>query len=87
MGDMKKILFLGALLASSAGWAEAPAPGQAGEAALNPNEMICRSVEDTGSRLSRSRICMTRGQWADHRRNQRQTVERNQASRPGVQQD
>ena len=81
---MKKIVFVGALLASSAGWAEAPSASQA-SGAPDPNEMICRSVEDTGSRLSRSRICLTRAQWAEHRRTTRLQVERNQASRPGVQ--
>jgi hypothetical protein len=84
---MKKFVFVSALLASSAGWAQAPTAGQPNESRYDPNEMICRSIEDTGSRLSRSRICLTRAQWADHRRHQRQTVERNQASRPGVQQD
>jgi hypothetical protein len=82
---MKKIVFVSALLASSAGMAQAPSAGQTNEAAFDPNEMVCRSVEDTGSRLSRSRICMTRAQWDAHNRGTRQTVERNQASRAGRQ--
>ena len=78
---MKKIVFLSALLASSAGWAQAPSTGQQAADAPNPNEMICRSVEDTGSRLSRSRICMTRSQWAEQNRTTRQNVERTQNNR------
>ena len=82
---MKKIVFVSALLASTASWAQTPSAGQDNGAAPDPNEMICRSVEDTGSRLSRSRICLTRAQWADHNRGTRQQVERNQASRSGRQ--
>ena len=82
---MKKIVFVSALLASSASWAQAPSGGQTNDPAFDPNEMVCRSVDDTGSRLSRSRICMTRAQWAEHYRGTRQTVERNQAARPGRQ--
>ena len=79
---MKKFVFVSALLASSAGWAQAPTSGQANEAAApDPNEMICRSVEDTGSRLSRSRVCMTRQQWVDSRRLTRENTERTQNNR------
>jgi hypothetical protein len=78
---MKKIVFVSALLASSAAFAQAPTSGQANEDAPDPNEMVCRSVEDTGSRLSRSRICMTRAQWTEHLRGTRQNVERSQNNR------
>jgi hypothetical protein len=82
---MKKIVFVSALLASSAGWAQAPSSGQSSDQARDPDEMICRNVEDTGSRLSRSRICMTRAQWSDYNRTTRQGVERSQATRSGRQ--
>lgn len=78
---MKKIVFVSALLASSASWAQAPSSGQPAADAPDPNEMICRSVEDTGSRLSRSRVCMTRQQWVDSRRTTRENTERTQNNR------
>jgi hypothetical protein len=78
---MKKIMFVSALLASSAGWAQAPTSSQSNTDSPDPNEMVCRSVEDTGSRLSRSRICMTRAQWVEHLRGTRQNVERSQNNR------
>jgi hypothetical protein len=80
-GRMKKIVFLSAMLASSAALAQAPSGGQSNDSAPDPNEMVCRSVEDTGSRLSRSRICMTRAQWVEHLRGTRQNVERSQNNR------
>lgn len=31
----------------------------------DPNEMICKTVEETGSRLSRKKDCRTAKQWRD----------------------
>jgi hypothetical protein len=79
---MKKIVIFAALLASSAGWAQTPTSGgDTDEANFDPNETICQPVAQTGSRLSRARICMTRAQWAEQRRLTRQSVERTQANR------
>ena len=78
---MKKIVLVSALLASSAGWAQAPSSGQGGEGAPDPNEMVCRTVGSTESRLSRQRICMTRQQWVDSRRTTRENTERTQNNR------
>jgi len=78
---MKKIIVFSALLAASGAWAEAPRTGQRNDATLDPNEQICQNIEDTGSRLSRSRICRTRAEWAEQRRAQREIIERNQQSR------
>jgi hypothetical protein len=30
--------------------------------------MVCRPIKETGSRLSKKRICMTREQWAEQKR-------------------
>jgi len=38
---------------------------------FDPNEVVCRSVAATGSRLARSRRCATRAQWAEDDRAQR----------------
>jgi len=44
----------------------------------NPNDLICREVEVSGSRLDQRRICMTRLQWDEQRRDAREAVERAQ---------
>ena len=76
---MKKALFLSVLFVSTAATAQAPASRQS--AAHDPNETICRTVANTGSRLSRSRVCMTRAQWDDYRRVTRQALEQTQSNR------
>jgi len=47
----------------------------------NPNEIVCRSEAEVGSRLRTNRVCATRGQWAEHMREQRQNVEKAQLNR------
>jgi hypothetical protein len=49
-----------------------PAPAAADNTpALDPNEVICRTVRATGSRLAASRRCATRAQWFEDERAQR----------------
>jgi hypothetical protein len=79
---MKKIVILSALLASSGAWAQTPTSGgTTNEGAPDPNERICRPAAETGSRLGHARICMTRSQWEEQRRETRQTVDRAQTTR------
>lgn len=79
---MKKIIILSALLASSGAWAQTPTSGgNPDESALDPNETVCQPVAQTGSRLSRARVCLTRAQWAEQRRLTRQNTERAQTNR------
>ncbi|OYX38644.1 hypothetical protein [Sphingomonas sp.] len=47
---------------------------------LDPNETICVSEPELGSRLVRHRTCMTRAQWAERRAADRQAVERAQSA-------
>jgi hypothetical protein len=78
---MKKLVILSAILTSSAGWAQTPTSGGgANEGNLDPNETVCQAVAQTGSRLSRARVCMTRAQWAEQRRLTRQNIERTQTA-------
>lgn len=51
--------------ASTAALAENTAPQ------FDPNEVICRTVSVTGSRLGASRRCATRAQWLEDERQQR----------------
>ena len=84
---MKKYLFCVAMLmagTASAQSGSAPSsPNGAGARTGDPNQMICRSVREIGSMLSRARVCKTRAQWEDERRNTRQNIDRTQTNRQG----
>ena len=77
-----------ALLAGTAGSAVAqtpaatPAQTQASAKPSNANEIVCEKQETTtGTRLGAKRVCMTRGEWADRRLQDRQELERVQIQR------
>lgn len=85
---MNKAVLLFATLTASAALAQqqAPppqhsAPSDAANAALDPNEMICRSQSVIGSRVARRRTCATRQQWLDQARADRALTEKAQTSR------
>ena len=48
----------------------APAPAQ-----RDPNEKVCETVSQVGSRLSQKKVCATRAEWAAMRKDQKETVE------------
>src|SRR5688500_9291883 len=54
----------------------APAPATSKSKVKDPNRKICEKVERIGSRLAVDRICMTAIQWEEHKRAQREHVER-----------
>jgi hypothetical protein len=85
---MKKSLFFCALFLSTAAAAQPPSGASANDAgagagagAPDPNTMICRNQRETGSMLSRTRVCKTRAQWEAERRDNRQAIDRSQANR------
>lgn len=47
----------------------------------DPNKMVCRTIEESGSRLKKTRACHTLAEWAELKRQTRQTVEHIQDSR------
>ena len=47
----------------------------------DPNRVICRKQNDTGSRLTSKRICLTAAEWSAMKSQNRQAVERTQSSR------
>ena len=49
----------------------APARAETTTPQLDPNQVICRTVTATGSRLGQSRRCATRAQWLEDERTQR----------------
>lgn len=46
--------------------------------------LICRRIPETGSLLRSKRVCMTKSQWADQRRSDREAIERAQVQRSMV---
>jgi len=83
---MKKYLFCAALLLSGAASAQSGSPASSPNGAGargDPNQMICRSVREIGSMLSRSRVCKTRAQWEEDRRLMRQNIDQSQTNRRG----
>lgn len=47
----------------------------------DPNQVVCKFETETGSRLARRKVCMTRAQSEDLRHQQRQVMERAQVNR------
>ena len=44
----------------------------------DPNEKICETIKPVGSRLATKRVCATRAEWADKRRQDREETEKAQ---------
>ena len=67
--------FIGVTLALPA---QAQDAKPAKRAPLDPNQIVCEKEEVLGSRLATRKVCMTRAQWAEQRRTDRENVERSQ---------
>lgn len=84
---MKVLALILAALTTSAALAQQPAPAQRSarsggpNARYDPNEIVCRTEAEGGSRLRRHRVCVTRAQWAEQLRLDRQNIERAQTNR------
>jgi hypothetical protein len=81
---MKKSLFFVALFLSGTASAQQTSnasPNGAGATAGGDEQMICRTQRETGSMLSRTRVCKTRAQWEADRRDTRQNIDRSQTTR------
>lgn len=76
---MKKLVIVSAVLVATGAHAQSSTPPA--NNARESNDVICRTVVDTGSRLNRSRMCKTRAEWEIYRREARQNVERSQTRR------
>lgn len=57
----------------------AAAPAQT-QAPRDPNEKVCETVSQVGSRLSKKKICATRAEWAEMRRADREIIDNAQRS-------
>jgi hypothetical protein len=47
----------------------------------DPDKVVCRVSQDTGSRLGKIRVCKTNAQWAEMRRQTQETIDRIQNNR------
>jgi hypothetical protein len=54
---------------------------QTAKPAKDPNEIVCEKQEEIGSRLSTTKVCKTRAEWAEERRVNRMDVEKVQTQR------
>jgi hypothetical protein len=75
---MKKLILIAALLAPTGVLADS---GSDGANAKRGEQMVCRPIKETGSRLSKKRICMTREQWAEQKRIMRTDLNQAQTRR------
>jgi len=59
--------------------AMAPAPTKSAD------PIICERIKEVGSLLATKKICRTKSQWADERRQDRMNIERAQVQQRGMQ--
>src|SRR5215213_3486093 len=62
----------GALIAAPVA---ATGSGSAQAGTYDPNERVCEKIITTGSRLASKTVCMTRAQWEQRKRDDRDAVE------------
>ena len=67
------IAVVGLLVGHSPALADAPK-----KAARDPNEKVCQVITPVGSRLATKKICATRAEWEDKKRQDREVTEKAQ---------
>jgi hypothetical protein len=75
---MKKLILIAALVAPTGALAESSSDGAS---AKRNTQMVCRPIKETGSRLSKKKVCMTREQWAEQKRIMRTDLNQAQTRR------
>ena len=58
-----------------------PTQPQIAKSGVDPTEIVCERVEQIGTRLVGDRVCMTRAQWAEQKRLNREQVNQMQTQR------
>jgi hypothetical protein len=77
---MKKLILIAALLVPG-GTALADSGSKSEASARKGAQMVCRPIRETGSRLSKRKLCMTREQWAEQKRIMRSDLNQAQTRR------
>jgi hypothetical protein len=67
--------FLFASAVACAAVAQTPAPNAQSPRAAASDERICETITVTGSRLGKKKICATRAEWAERRRQDHDVVD------------
>lgn len=52
-----------------------PTVAQSQTQSVDPNEKVCENLTTVGSRLAKKRVCATRAEWEERRREDRQAVD------------
>ncbi|RYE56135.1 MAG: hypothetical protein EOP18_04820 [Rhizobiaceae bacterium] len=79
MKSLVSVALIASFAFSSAAFADVES-GTPAKPAKDPNRMICKSEEQTGSRLNKKKTCMTATQWEEQRRLSRMEIDRSQAN-------
>ncbi len=74
---MKKLILIAALIAPTGALADSSSDANA----KRNTQMVCKPIKETGSRLSKKRICMTREEWAEQKRIMRNDLNQAQTRR------
>ena len=69
---------IAAMVSVASAFAAEEAPSKENRAS---SEIVCEKTEVLGSRLGTKRVCMTRAEWAERRRLERQEIEKAQVQR------
>jgi len=73
---LTKLSFI--LLAGFTVAAAAPAEDSKTNKPVDPNEKVCETIKPLGSRLATKRVCATRAEWAEQRKQDREETEKAQ---------
>lgn len=55
-----------------------PAGDSRSKKPYDPNEKVCETIKPVGSRLATKRVCATRAEWAEQRKQDREETEKAQ---------
>jgi predicted secreted protein len=78
---MRFVMLVGAACVAAGTLAAANAATPAKKA--DGDKVICRTMEELGSRLASKRVCLTRNQWRQQQDMERQNLDKAQRSRSG----
>lgn len=70
-----KLLAVAGLMSAALVGAPGAVAQTGGKAALDPNAKVCETVSQVGSRLSKKKVCATRAEWAEMKRQDREVID------------
>lgn len=78
---MRFVMLVGAACVAAAGLTAANAATTSKK--NDGDKVICRTIDELGSRLASKRVCLTRNQWREQQQMERQNLEKAQRIRSG----